>query len=58
MFEIMISLLLVRPYGCPWGSIELEEPIDFDSLGLKYDHQVLKQLEPKHLSKTGIFNYF
>ena len=33
-----------------------EEPIEFNFLGLKCDHQGLKQLEPKNLSKTGIFN--
>ena len=46
------------PPGCLWGSTERGEPIEFDFLGLECDHQVLKQLEPKNLSKTGISNQF
>ena len=45
-----------KPPGCPWVSTERGEPIEFDFLGLECDHQVLKQPEPKNLSKTGIFN--
>ena len=43
------------PLGCPWGSTEQGEPIEFDYLGLECDHQVLKQLEPKNLSKRAKF---
>ena len=32
------------------------EPTEFDYLDLECDHQGLKQLEPKNLSKTGISN--
>ena len=46
------------PPGCPQGSTDPEEPIKFDFLGLQCDHQVLKQLEQKKLSKTSIFNEF
>ena len=38
----------------PRGSTDPEEFVEFDFLGLECDHQVLKQLEPKNLSKTGI----
>ena len=41
------------PPGCPWGSTEREEPIEFDFLGLECDYQVLKQLKPKNLSKRA-----
>ena len=44
-----------KPPGCPWVSTEPEEPIEFDFLGLKCDHQCLKQLEPKNLSKRAKF---
>ena len=44
------------PPGCSWGSTDLEELIEFDCLGLKCDHQGLKQLEPKNHSKRDIFN--
>ena len=44
------------PSGYSWGSTEWGDPIEFDFLGLECDHQVLKQLEPKNLSKTGNFN--
>ena len=37
-------------------SKERGEPIQFDFLGLKCDHQVLEQLEPKNLAKMGNFN--
>ena len=30
------------PPGCPWGSTDPEEPIEFDFLGLECDHQGLK----------------
>ena len=44
------------PPGCPWGSIDPEESIEFDFLGLECDHQTLKELEPKTLSKSAKFH--
>ena len=41
------------PPGCPGGSTDPDEFIEFDFLGLECDHQVLKQLEPKNLSKRA-----
>ena len=41
------------PPGCPWGSTDLEESIEFEFLGLECDHHVFKQLEPKNLSKRA-----
>ena len=46
------------PPGCPWGSTERGDPIEFDFLGLECNHQVLEQLEPKNLPKTDNFNEF
>ena len=43
------------PPGCPWGSTDPEEPIEFDFLGLECDHQVLKQLETKKTLKNWHF---
>ena len=37
------------------GATDPEEPIKFDFLGLECDHQGLKQLEPKNLSKRAKF---
>ena len=44
------------PPGCPWVSTERGEPIQFDSLELKCDHQVLEQFELENLPKMGNFN--
>ena len=41
------------PQGCPGGSTDTEEPIEYEFLGLECDHQVLKQLEPKNLLKRS-----
>ena len=41
------------PPGGPGGSTDPEEPIEYEFLGLECDHQVLKQLEPKNLSKRA-----
>ena len=46
------------PPGCPWVSTERGEPIEFDFLGLKCDHQFSEQLEPKNLPKMSNFNKF
>ena len=49
-----------RRYGMPTGgsgeSTGPEEPVEFEFLGLRCDHQVLKHLETKNLSNFGIFD--
>ena len=50
-----IHFAISTPPGCPWGSTERGEPIEFDFLGLECDHQVLKLLEPKNFSKRAKF---
>ena len=46
------------PPGDPGGSTDPGETKEFNILGYRCDHEVLKQLEPKNLSKTGIFYEF
>ena len=46
------------PPGGPGESTDPDETKEFDILGFRCDHEVLKQLEPKNLSKTGIFYEF
>ena len=50
-----IHSAISTPPGCPWGSTDWVEPIEFDFPGLECEHQDLKQLEPKKLSKAGFF---
>ena len=38
------------------GSAGSEEPVKFEFLGLRCNHQVLKHLETKNLSNFGIFD--
>ena len=54
--DFFIHFAISTPPECPWGSTDPEELIEFDFLGLKCDHQGLKQLEPKNHSKRDIFN--
>ena len=44
------------PPGCPGGSTDRENPTEFEFLGLRCDHEVLKHLEAKNLVKIGIFD--
>ena len=46
------------PPGCPGGSKDPEETKELKYLGFRCDHEVLEQLVPKNLSKTGIFYEF
>ena len=46
------------PPGCPGGSTDPGETIEFEFLGFRCDQKGLEQLEPKNCSKTGIFNEF
>ena len=46
------------PPGCPGGSTDAGETIEFDILGCRCDHEALESLETKNLSKKGIFNEF
>ena len=43
------------PPRYPWGCTVRGEPIKFNCLNLECDHQLLKQLEPKNLSKRAKF---
>ena len=38
------------------GSTGLEEPVEFEFLGLRCNHQALEQLETKNLLKIGTFS--
>ena len=42
--------------GYPRGSTGQEELVEVEFLGLRCDHQVLKELETKNLSNFGIFD--
>ena len=44
------------PPGWPRLSKEREEPKEFEFLGLRYDHEVLRVLEAKNCSKTAEFH--
>ena len=44
------------PTGGFGGSTGREEPIEFKFLGPRCNHQVLKHLETKNLSKFGFFD--
>ena len=58
MFLNSYIFTIDTPPGDPGGSTDLGETKEFDILGFRCDHEVLKQLEPKNLSKTGIFYEF
>ena len=46
---IAYILTIDTPLGCPGGSIDPGEPIEFDFLGCRCDHKALKSLETKSL---------
>ena len=51
-------LTISTPPGCPGGSRDPGGTKLFEFSGFRCDHEALEQLEPKNLSKTGIFYDF
>ena len=51
--KIAYIFTIDTPLGCPGESKDPGEPTEFDFLGYRCDHAVLKQLEAKNLSKRA-----
>ena len=49
----MYIFTIDTPPGCPVGSTDPGETIEFEFLGFRCDHLYLKQLEPKNSSKKA-----